>query len=241
MAETCHVLIDEYCAFLEQSDRERTVFIDSLQISYSEFFRNPLTFAVLERIILPAIVLKKRNSARKEVRIWSVACAGGQEAYSLAILLEELRYGDTNEFSYRIFATDQSEAQVNEALKGVYISEALQNVSLKRAGEWFTREGDTYMVKPALKEHIEFSVFDLFNEQLCCPPASIFGDFDLIVCANFLFYYKNAYRNTLLKKADNSLTKGGYLMTGETERDIIIGHDYHEVYPQSALFKRNTI
>jgi chemotaxis protein methyltransferase CheR len=237
MAETYYSSAEEYFAFLEQSTRERTTFIDSLHISYSEFFRNPLTFAVLERIILPSIVLKNKNAKRKEIRIWSSACAGGQEAYSLAILLEELRNGETSKFTYRIFATDQCESQVNEAMKGHYDAAALKNMSLKRAGEWFTRQGDIYSIKPELKENIDFSVFDLFNEELSSPPASIIGDFDLVFCANLLFYYKNKYRRIILDKSVNSLTNGGYLISGETERDIVMKCNFPEVFPQSAIFQ----
>jgi len=75
--------VGKYCSFLEQNIDERDYFIDSLQISYSEFFRNSLTFAVLERIILPSLIHNKNS---KEIRIWSSACALGQEAYSLAKL-----------------------------------------------------------------------------------------------------------------------------------------------------------
>src|SRR5450631_3198349 len=237
MRETHYASIEEYCAFLEQSNEERTNLADSLHINYSEFFRNPLTFAVLERIILPAIVLKNKNAKRKEIRIWSSACAGGQEAYSLAILLEELRNGDSAKFTYRIFASDQCESQVNEAQKGQYSAGALKNMSLKRAEEWFIRRGDLYTIKPEMKVHMDFSLFDLFNEELSCPPASIFGDFDLVLCANLLFYYKNEYQKIVLGKMGNSLTNGGYLVTGETERDILKKRSYHEVFPQSAIFQ----
>ena len=239
MTETHLGSVEEYRAFLQQSDEERTTFIDSLSISYSEFFRNQLTFSVLERIVLPSIVLKKKNTKRKEVRIWSAASAGGQEAYSLAILLEELRNGDNNKFTYRIFATDQSESQANEAIKGRYAAASLNNVSLKRAGEWFTRRGDIYTVKPELKENMAFSTFDLFNEELSCPASSIFGDFDLVVCANLLFYYKQEYQKIILGKIDNNMANGGYLMTGETERDIVMRRNFQELFPQSAVFKRN--
>ncbi len=212
---------EEYCVCLEQNDQEAGNLLDSLKISYSEFFRNPLTFAVLEQIILPELVLKKGKSKRKEIRVWSAACAAGQESYSLCMLLEELKTGG-NEISYRIFATDQCETQVNEARNGRYPAEALNNLNFKRVKQWFTKRGDTYTVKPALKNYINFSVFDLFSKELCCPPESLFGDFDLVVCANLLFYYKSEYRKIILEKAVKCLAGGGYLITGETERDILI-------------------
>jgi chemotaxis protein methyltransferase CheR len=230
--------IEEYCAFIEQSNQEGTTFIESLRISYSEFFRNPLTFAILELIVLPGILLKKKNAKRKEIRIWSAACAGGEEAYSLAILLEELKNGDADKYTYRIFATDQSASQVNEAMQGRYAAAALSNLSLKRAGEWFTRQGDVYAIKPKLKEHIDFSTFDLFDEELSCPPTSIFGDFDLVLCANLLFYYKTEFRKCILEKAGNCLAADGYLVTGEVEREIVM-RNFREVFPQSAIFSKH--
>ncbi|MBL0226536.1 MAG: protein-glutamate O-methyltransferase CheR [Geobacteraceae bacterium] len=230
---------EEYCAILERDRKECTAFVDALQISYSLFFRNPLTCAVLERMVLPAVALQRTSSRRHEIRVWAAACAGGQEAYSLAMLLEELVAGK-EKLAYRIFATDVSEAQVQEAMRGEYAAAALNNVNLKRAGRWFRREGDRYAVLPELKKNIEFSTFDLFRDGIGCPSASIFGDFDLVVCANLLFYYQEPFRATILAKIGHCLTAGGYLVTGETERDIIKRYHYQELFPPSAIFKRNT-
>jgi chemotaxis methyl-accepting protein methylase len=254
--------LEKYCTFLEQDNKERNIFLDSLHVNYSEFFRNTLTFAVLERIVLPGMgrqgeVLKcgrkevrkcgsmgsmgreRVHTRKRELRIWSAACAGGQEAYSLAILLEELKNSDSEKFNYRIFATDQDETQVNEARKGEYSAAALNNLSLKRANQWFIRHGETYTVKPELKKNMEFSVFDLFSENLSSPPGSIFGDFDLVFCANLLFYYKDKYRKTILDKTGNCLADGGFLVVGEAEREILMNYGYREVFPQSGVFKKN--
>lgn len=238
VAETGCSSREEYCRVLDESTGEATSLVAALQISYSEFFRNSLTFALLERFVLPTIVLKKKNAKHKEIRIWSAACAGGQEAYSLAILLEELSKGDRHNFKYRIIATDQSELQVQEAKKGRYAATALNNLSLKRAGEWFTRQDDIYTVKPELKKNIDFSTFDLFDEEMTCPSASIFGDFDLVICANVLFYYQNEGQKIILRKAFNSLSEGGYLMTGEAERAIVLSAHHHEVFPLSAIYQK---
>ena len=229
--------VKEYCSLLEQNKNEAQDFLHSLSISYSEFFRNSLTFSVLERIILPALILKKKDARRKEIRIWSAACAACQESYSMAMLLEELINSDSEKINYRIFATDQCESLVNNAWEGQYSADSLNNLNLKRVKQWFTKHGDNYTVKQELKKNIDFSVFDLFSTQLSCPPASIFGDFDLMVCANLLFYYKNEDQKIILEKADKCLAKGGFIITGETERDILIRHNYHEVFPQSAIFQ----
>lgn len=227
----------EYLCYIRRNVSEASLLLESLNITYTEFFRNPITFAYLERIILPSIVSKKLNSRWKEVRIWSVACASGQESYSLAMLLEEIINSQTEKINYRIFATDHCESQVIEARKGEYTSAALNNLNMKRMNQWFTKEGDTYFINSELKEKIDYSVFDLFSEQLSFPSTSIFGEFDLVMCANLLFYYKSEYRKIILKKTRDSLANDGYLVCGEAERDILNKLIYREVFPQSAIFQ----
>jgi len=224
-----------YYDYLQQSHIEAQEYIRSLSVCYSEFFRNSLTFAVLERIVLPGIIFSKKKNNQHEVRIWSAACAAGQETYSIAMLLNE--FANNNEIKFRIFATDQSEEQIEYAQKGVYKFSELSYLSVNRLTNWFTKEGDSYSVKPELKEQIEFSTFDLFNKDLSSPPTSIFGDFDLIFCANLLFYYKPEFQEEILKKIKNYLSKDGLLVTGETEREIVMQHHFKEVYPSSAIFK----
>lgn len=235
LADTHCSSVAEYCNLLEQNNAEAAALVDSLKISYSDFFRNPLTFAVLEQLILPMLAAQMKHKGRKELRIWSAACAAGQEAYSLVILLEELK-AMVPELNYCIFATDHAEAQVNAARLGRYPAAALNNLTLKRLKQWFTPAGNTYTVKPALKNHVDFSVFDLFSEKSYCPPGCIFGDFDLVVCANLLFYYKDEYRRIILNKAAKCLADGGYLVTGEAEREILTQKHYHEFIAQSAIF-----
>ncbi|MDA3837820.1 MAG: protein-glutamate O-methyltransferase CheR [Candidatus Delongbacteria bacterium] len=230
---------EEYSEIIKQNPKEINQLYNSLMINHSKFFRNPLTFAVLERIVLPELLMHKKNSKQKEIRIWSAACAGGHEAYSLAILLEEMKSIMGENISYRIFASDQSETHINLARNGIYSIDSMNNISLQRLNQWFTKTGDKYTVNQALKERIEFSVFDLFNKTLSCPPVSIFGDFDLVFCANLLFYYNTESRKRILDKTTNCLASGGYLITGEAEREIIMTNGYKEVFDKSAIFSNN--
>jgi len=233
----CHTA-EEYFSVLEQNRHEGEIFIASLHISYSEFYRNPLTYSVLERIVIPLLLQKRKNTNRNEIRIWSAACAAGQEAYSLAMLMEERKCNENNILNYRIFATDLYDKQLIKAQSARYHADSLNNLSMKRVAKWFTRLDDTYLVKPELKANVAFSAFDLLNGHLNCPQASIFGDFDLVVCANLLFYYKAQYQKLILDKASNCLSNGGYLIVGETERDIVKRYNYQEVFPQTGIFQR---
>jgi chemotaxis protein methyltransferase CheR len=239
--ETASLSFEAYFNYLEQNKGEVAIFLNSLHNSYSQFFRNTFTFSVLENLILPNLIQKKQGFKNKEIRIWSSACASGQEAYSLAILLEELKNANSEKFNYRIIATDLHESQIKSAKKGQYTKETLGNLRLKHLKKWFTKNGDLYTVKPALKKYISFSEFDLFNEKLNSPDTSIFGDFDLIVCANILFYYNNKNRKKILEKVINNMSKGGCVVTGEAERELFKNYNFQEMFPTSAIYSKNTI
>lgn len=228
----------EYLNYLEICPEETTVFKTRLTNSYSEFFRNPLTFSYLEQVILPQLAEKKRIRMENEIRIWSAACASGQEAYSMAILCDELIESKKADISYLIFATDIDPEVLEQAQKGHYQPAALGKVTLKRTQTYFSRKGENYHIAPRIKQYVDFSVFDLLSDQGSCPPVSIYGNFDLIFCSNLLFYYKPEYRNQMLEKIGNSLAKGGYLITGEAEREIIKGNNYREVFINSAIFQK---
>lgn len=229
--------IADYSRYVAENKTEAALFTGLLKVSYSEFFRNPLTFSVLESIVLPEIIFRKRSNKSKEIRIWSAACAGGQEPYSLAILLENL-IGENDTMRYRIFGTDQDETQISKARLGEYNKESVGNVRQKQLEQWFVKSGNSWSVMPELKKHIKFSVFDLLSKQYSSPPESIYGDFDLVLCANILFYYKPAVQKIIMDKIRDSLAEDGLLITGEAEREILKAGKFKEVFPQSGIFKK---
>jgi chemotaxis protein methyltransferase CheR len=231
---------DAYAGLFSGSMYEAMAFVDLLQVNYSEFFRNPLTFAVLEHIALPSLLFQSKARKKKGIRIWSAACAEGQEIYSLAMLLEELSELATEKPGNLLFATDKNETSVMKATRGIYPQESLGNLSLKRCKRWFNLTGRYYSVVPELKKNIAFSVFDLLDDRWTSPPTTIFGDFNLVFCANILFYFKEPYRKIILGKIVTNLSSGGLLVTGETERDILLQNNFTEIYPHSAIFRKNS-
>ena len=231
----------DYLLLLENEQAESVEIIDQLSNSYSEFFRNPLTFIYLEQIILPSLIQKKVNGNEKEIRIWSAACASGQEAYSIAILFDELMEHNNTPVDCHIFATDINVDELDKARKGIYPTAAVKKVSLHRIKTYFTQQGDRYAVAHHLGKYIDFSVFDLLSGQHNCPPASIYGNFDLVFCTNLLFYYKPHYQQRIIDKAGNCLAPGGYLIVGETERGMVNEHNYREVFSNSGIFQKRSL
>lgn len=229
---------EDYLLLMDHVPGESTEMIDRLSNSYSEFFRSPLTFTYLEQIILPAMIAGKLKNKEKEIRIWSAACASGQEAYSVAILFDEIVQSLKSPVSLHIFATDNNAGQLDKAERGIYPMAAVNKVSLKRINTYFTRQDGHFTVEKELKKYIDFSIFDLLAEHHNCPPVSVYGNFDLVFCSNLLFYYKPSFRQLILDKAGNCLTSGGYLVTGDAEREMVKGINYREVLPNSGIFKK---
>lgn len=236
-AGTGGVTADAYCEYLSGSADEAEALSRSLQITYSEFFRNHLTFALLEDMVLPAIVKENLEAERGGIRVWSAGCAAGQESYSVAMLLDELV--TDKPVTYRIFATDSADKELERAATGVYDAAAVQNVRLKQLGTYFRSCGDSYEVVPRLKDHIEFSRYDLLDRHSTSPAASIYGNFDLVFCSNLLFYYRPESRQFIIDKLYNSLAHGGYLVTGEAEREMIEKtSDLYPVFRPAAVYRK---
>lgn len=240
MAARSITTIADYCKYLSKDVGEAEEFFRSLNITYSEFFRNPLTFALLEQRVLPALIEEKLDSGTAEIRVWSAGCAAGQESYSIACLLDEQLNARKKSLSFRIFATDISEKCLVFARSGVYDAVTVQNVRLKHMNSCFESHNKSYPVACRLKERIDFSFYDLLDEHSTSPSESIYGDFDLIFCSNLLFYYKPEHQQFILKKVCNSLSSGGYLVTGEAERAIVETTDLVEISPLSAIYRKTS-
>lgn len=212
--------ITEYMKYLINNRSEVDLLLLSLNITYTEFFRNSLTFANLEQWIIPRLV--EQNSQGREIRIWSAGCSSGQEPYSLAMLLDKYQQNESTKIRYRIIATDISESELEVARRGVYRHDQIQSVKVSHLDEFFIREGDLYSICPRIKDNVSFSEYDLLDNLSSYPQESIFGGFDLVMCNNLLFYYQKEPQRAILKKIINSLGTNGYLITGEAERHTLM-------------------
>ncbi len=229
----------DYVDRLSEDSSEAEAFYRSLLVTHSEFFRNPLAFALLEQIIIPGLLEQKSLHKQSELRIWSAGCASGQEACSVAILLDELSVARNSSISYRIFATDLSEPNLAQAQAGVYSADTVGNIRSRQLREYFIRHDESFSIIPRIMERMNFSVYNLLDTSTTTPPESIYGGFDLVMCSNVLFYYQQEAQRFILDKLRRSLAPGGYLLTGETERQIVdcIG-GFRAVVPPITIFQR---
>lgn len=229
--------LTDYLDYLSKSEAEAKLLYESMNITYTEFFRNSLTFAHIEQVVLPDLLRKKSKTG--ELRVWSAGCSSGQEAYSLAMCIENHLARSPQPLRYRIIATDFTEDILAVARKGVYEKESLSNVKLKDLEQYFIRTGEKYAIVDQLKKNMSFSQYDLLDSQFSYPPESIFGHFDVVMCSNLLFYYLPEQQKAMVQKVVGALAPRGYFITGETEKQVVAQMTgLRALVPTSPIFKK---
>ncbi len=229
--------LEDYLRYINEHSEEANLLLQALTITYSQFFRDPFTYSFLQQSIIPILVNRKQGG---ELRIWSAGCAGGQEAYSLAVLIEDAAALAGQPIRYRIFATDISPSALTQARLGSYTEEAVGNCTVRQIRDYFIKTNGMYTVVPLLRQQVDFSNYDLLDSTSAHPSQSIYGDFDLVFCSNLLFYYQPETRFAILRKLTKALSRAGYLVTGETERGFV--QDFNKlrmVAPLSTVFQMN--
>ena len=227
----------DYLAYIATSPGEPRLLMQCLNISYTEFFRNSLSFAILERWVLPQLIKSKPPGS--ELRIWSAGCSTGQEAYSVALLLNRIHQTRCMDFTYRIIGTDISQRNVDQAVKGEYRENELLNVPLRYLKTDFYSVGELYTVAHHIRQKVSFSLYNLLDAGSLCPSEGIFGSYDLVLCCNVLYYYQPAQQAIIIKKIIRSLAPQGAFMAGETERYLIKQHpDLQMITSPATIFQK---
>lgn len=196
--------VAEYVRLLESDPKVLEDFKNRFAINVSEFFRNPERFADLREKVIPEIL----PGASMLFKVWSAGCSVGSEAYSIAILLEEMKVKKP----YRIWATDIDEDALEEGRRGVYTLQYLQNVPPEYLEKYFQRvEDGRFAVVPSLKRKVVFEKHDLLQDP-------VRETFDLVVCRNVVIYFEDRAKEVAFSKLAGALRPGGYLWIGSTER-----------------------
>ncbi|WP_232787812.1 chemotaxis protein CheB [Paraglaciecola sp. MB-3u-78] len=202
--------IKNYVQFLQHTPLEIQALFYDLLIGVTHFFRDPETFKSLERDIIPGL-LKERDTD-KVIRIWSVGCSTGEEAYSIAILLRERMEKIKQEYKVQLFATDIDGRAIITARSGLYPASIVNDISSERLGRFFTSEpdGSAYRINKVVRDMLIFSEQDVIKD----PP---FSRLDLLICRNLLIYLNTTLQEKLINLFHYALNPLGVLMLGTSE------------------------
>ena len=182
---------------------------EAMTTNESSFFRDPTTFEQFRDVVLPGLTL--RRAAIKKLRIWCAACAAGQEAYSIAMLLDDLKLRAEG-WTIDIVATDISMEMIERCERGLYSHfEVQRGLPIRRLVESFTQEGSNWRISEPLRRMVTFRQFNLLDS---------FGwldDIDVVFCRNVLMYFDNKTKINVLEKIAEVLIPDGYLLLGPVE------------------------
>ncbi|WP_459945775.1 CheR family methyltransferase [Desulfocastanea catecholica] len=184
-------------------------FSKNLLLGATSFFRDPAAFTVLEEQVVPRLFVDK--PAGSVVRVWSPGCAIGEEAYSIAILLQERLEALELSYKIQIFATDIDSQAITQARFGRYPAAIANDISPERLTRFFTAEPDgSYRIHKNIRDLLIFSEHNVIKD----PP---FSKLDLISCRNLLMYMSRNLQKKLIPLFHYALNPGGFLFLGTSE------------------------
>lgn len=181
--------------------------LDDLTIGESYFFREPAQLRFMGSELLPK--WKTTWTAGRKLKAWSAGCAGGQEPYSIAIMLRENGWSR----GATIIGTDISEGRLAGARKASFSKWSLRSLPPETMERWFTRKGATYELLPTIKSDVDFSALNLLDPT---PRAETLGQ-DVIFCRNVLIYFELPAIVAIAERLLDSLGPDGWLFLGASD------------------------
>jgi two-component system CheB/CheR fusion protein len=222
---------DDYLEFLHQSPQEAAALGRDLLINVTRFFRDSEVFAVLRDEILPAIL--KQAAARKALRIWVPACATGEEAYSIAMLVQELVAARGEKWDVKIFATDVDKVSIVYAGRGVYPKSIAGDVAPELMARFFVEENGCLRISAEIRKQVVFACQNILRD----PP---FTKVNLISCRNLLIYLRPEAQRKVTALLHFALQPGGYLLLGTSEAIGDRENAFETVNAKMRIFKKRT-
>lgn len=221
-----------YTDFLKNNPAEINILVQQFLISVTKFFRDQEAFAVVSEKVIPEIVESKLLVDK--LKVWVVGCATGEEAYSLAILIQEYLTAIKKNIEVKIFASDIDKTALLFASKGVYAESIESDVSEERLNKFFIKQEKSYKVRDSIRKMIIFADHDIVKQ----PP---YGKIDLISCRNLLIYINPLLQKRILASLHFCLNLGGYLFLGPSESLGDLKTSFEEIDKKWKIYKNTEI
>lgn len=221
--------LDVYVDRLRNDRSELNSLYKDLLIGVTKFFRDAEAFSRLEMEVLPQLLAKVKPGG--EFRVWVAACATGEEAYSLAILIHEQIHRAHEKVNVKIFATDVHPASLETASAGVYSDASVSEVSPDRLQRYFRRDGSGYHVSSELRQMIVFAPHNIIKD-------APFTKLDLITCRNLLIYFEPLAQKKALSLFHFGLNTGGMLMLGPSESPGDLADEFEVIDEHWKVYRK---
>lgn len=225
--------LGSYVRFLQQTPIEVESLFRDLLIGVTNFFRDPEVFVSLQTKVIPHLFANRAEN--KAIRVWICGCSSGEEAYSIAILLQEEMEKLKKYYPLQIFATDVDSRAIDQARAGLYPASIAADLSAERLARFFTPEdeGNAFRINKGIRDLLVFSEQDVIKD----PP---FSKLDLICCRNLLIYMNGDLQKKLIPLFHYALNPGGILLLGTSETIGEFVHLFSVLDRQSKIYQRKS-
>lgn len=198
----------DYAKTLQDDKVELDLLYHDLLIGVTKFFRDSEAFFALRTLLSQTIA---KLDEGQELRIWSAACATGEEPYTIAMLAVEIFAHQNREVNLKILATDVHQGALDHAAQGIYSTESLEFVTHDRQARFFTPTNDgKYRITSEIRRHIVFARHNVIQD----PP---FTKLHLVTCRNMLIYLQAKSQASAISSFHFALEQGGLMMLGSSE------------------------
>ena len=221
--------LKEYIDLLKNSPQEQKLLRRDLLIGVTQFFRDRPAWDYLRDRVLPELI--SNLELDEQLRIWVSACATGEEAYSMAILVDEAIALADKPVQVKIFATDIDTEALEIAASGRYSKDIGNHISPERLEKYFTSTGEHYQVKRFLREMLIIAPHDLSKN-------AGFSKMNLVSCRNVLIYMKPALQKQVLQLLHFALANQGILFLGSSESLGNLNEEFTSLQAKWKLFRK---
>ena len=220
---------DKYARYLKDHKEETRQLGQDFLIGVTRFYRDTEAFTILREKVLRSIIDNKTDD--EVIKIWVTACSTGEEAYSIAILVNELLRDNPRHLIIKVFATDIDEEAIQFASVGEYPLSIEKDVSEDLLKKYFIAGPKSYTIIPAIRKQIVFARHNIIKD----PP---FIKNDLVSCRNMLIYISPALQQRIFSLLLFAAGKDGYLFLGPTENSAFLKKDVREIDGRWKIYQK---
>jgi len=211
---TCSSDAAAYCDLLNRNGQELDLLQKSLTIHVSQFFRNHSVFEKLREDVLPELFASRTDGRDESLQFWCLGCAGGEEPYSLAIMLREFFSREIRRGRLSLLATDIDDKTLQTARTAEYDEGRFKEMPVDLRERYFRRNGRLFRLIPEIRDMVTFRKGDI------CDPEE-YSPSDLVLCRNALIYFTRPEQEKILNRIADILTPDGILVLGKSE--VLVG------------------
>lgn len=220
--------LKDYLKFFKLNKKEVEILKKDFLIQVTSFFRDPEAFESLKEKVIPALVKSKKKN--ETIRVWVAGCSTGEEAFSIAICLDDYIQSHSPSTNYKIFASDVDHHALGNIGQSSFSVNAVSEIDPYYLERYFVKTGDRIEVIKRMRDKIVFSPHNLMKD----PP---FIHMDLISCRNVLIYFDNKIQKNVLKNFQYALNKNGYLFLGNSESLGDLKKDFTPIDSKWKIFQ----